>query len=180
MGIALAAKHPFVASTEYYHRADLPIVDFDPQRKAETESFVYLSGIFTVDGAKYTFVTTHFWDTGNGKPDHTQQELIGSLIERLETVPAHVLCGDFNIPREHNPLYEKLASRYDDAFPLHYPSSLDRTLHRLGNSVLDEPIFDTYMVDYVFTQSPYVASNTRLHFGVSDHAAITTEISIRP
>lgn len=43
---------------------------------------------------------------------------------------------------------------------------------------IDQPIFEEYMVDYIFTQSPYWADNVKLKFGVSDHAAVIAEINV--
>jgi endonuclease/exonuclease/phosphatase family metal-dependent hydrolase len=133
-----------------------------------------------VNGELYRIGTTHFWDSSDGHADTMQRTLMRRLIPTLEREPPHVLCGDFNIPRGHNTLYDKLAVRYNESIPLHYHSSLDRNLHKLGKADLDEPIFDEYMVDYILTQEPYIATDTKLHFGVSDHAAVSSTLTIRP
>ena len=81
------------------------------------------------------------------------------------------------MPRGHNKLYEVITQKYTDTIPRHYRSSLDRNLHRLGKKTdLNQPIFDAYMVDYIFTQPPFEASDIHLEFGVSDHAAVIGNI----
>jgi endonuclease/exonuclease/phosphatase family metal-dependent hydrolase len=65
---------------------------------------------------------------------------------------------------------------YQDEIPKHYQSSLDRNLHRLGKVKLDQPIFDKFMVDYIFAKPEYEVTGERLEFGVSDHAAVVAHI----
>ncbi len=82
------------------------------------------------------------------------------------------------MPRGYNTNYTQFCAHYTDEIPNTYTSSLDRTLHRLGSrSDLNAPIFDIYMVDYIFSQPPYRVTDVSLMFGVSDHAAVQAQIS---
>ena len=87
------------------------------------------------------------------------------------------MCGDFNIPRHYNPLYDELTKYYVDNIPLSYISSLDPTLHYAGSHPDKKMLFDSYMVDYIFTQTPYTATDVRLEFSISDHAGVVAHIS---
>jgi len=122
-------------------------------------------------------VTTHLVDTEHGQTDSFQTQLLAKLLTELDQLPPHLLCGDFNMPRGFNSLYPKITNFYTDAIPRHYKSSLDQSLHRLGTATLDEPIFEKYMVDYIFTKPPYTLKTVGLRFGVSDHAAVVAELS---
>jgi hypothetical protein len=82
-----------------------------------------------------------------------------------------------NMPRGYNANYEHFIKRYIDTIPKQYMSSLDRNLHRLGSDPdLKSPMFESYMVDYIFSQPPYIVEDVLLHFGVSDHAGVTAII----
>jgi endonuclease/exonuclease/phosphatase family metal-dependent hydrolase len=97
----------------------------------------------------------------------------------LETQGEFVLTGDFNAPRMHkgNPgeIFSAIASRYTDNIPVHYETSIDASLHRNGKT---RPLdFVDKMVDGLFTTPVYTAHDVGLHFGVSDHAAVSAIIS---
>ncbi len=179
IGVAIAARHPFKATTQYYHQVGTVVPAYNSTDKEHTIWFGYLTGTIVIAGESHTIITTHFWDSGDGHTDAMQKKLMRSLLEKLHQEPVHILCGDFNIPRHHNELYPTLTEHYTDNIPRSYTSSLDRNLHRLGTAKLDQPIFDAYMVDYIFTKPPYRATKTQLHFGVSDHAAVVSEITIQ-
>ena len=107
-----------------------------------------------------------------------QTNSVEKLIALLSNRPAHILCGDFNIPRGYNSNYELITKHYTDTIPSTFTSSLDRTLHRDGSKTnLHTPIFDVYMVDYIFTKEPYQVSDVQLQFGISDHAGVIATIS---
>lgn len=176
MGIIIASTMPFESHTYYYYRAQPTIIEYNPLDKPGTISHPYIFASFTFDKSTYRVATTHVMWTPDGSADHHQRAGIAAMLEALAREPSHVLCGDFNIPRGYNELYPSLISHYTDAIPFSYPSSLDPVLHRLAHTDTDQPIFETFMVDYLFTQPPYNATNVRLQFGVSDHAAIIAEL----
>ena len=98
------------------------------------------------------------------------------MLPIIDLLDPHVFCGDFNIPRGHNVLYETLTTRYTDSVPATYASSLDKNIHRKGDDISRAHLFTSFMVDYVFTQKPYQAENVRLEFGISDHAAVVADV----
>ena len=173
-GLLFASRHPHERDVYFYHRGDAPLVVFEKEkyRSSMKKALLYV----TVDS--FRIAVTHFTWTENGAiPNDYQQQDIGALLQHLDTLPPHLLCGDFNIPRHINPLYEEyLAPRYTDAVPAHHTSSLDPVWHRHAHTADKQHLFSDYMVDYIFTTPPYVARDTRLLFGVSDHAALVTTI----
>ncbi len=178
-GLLVGSRLPMTASEQYYvgsrdiitvHRPDIGSVanDVRPYLKAT---------VTDTDGTTYTVATTHLIVTPNGHETETQVQHATALLALLKDEPPHVLCGDFNMPRGYNILYDRFTKRYTDTVPSSYTSSLDRTLHKSAHDPnLNAPIFDIYMVDYIFTEPPYTAHDVRLEFGISDHAAVIGEI----
>jgi endonuclease/exonuclease/phosphatase family metal-dependent hydrolase len=178
-GVIIASRFPFTAKTSYYYQAQPTIVQFSETDKEGTISHPILMATVTTP-MKETFMigTTHIMVTKDGAESEHQRQGTTALLHQLASEVPHILCGDFNMPRGYNQLYTEVTKQYQDSIPPHYTSSLDRNLHRLGNNPqLMRPIFDTFMVDYIFTQPPYLAHNVRLQFGVSDHAAVIAEIT---
>ncbi len=156
---------------------ELPLFDLtDTDTKRRTQRVTLLSAEVPIDGADaFTLLTTHFTWTPDGKPDAYQETDADALLALLSSFPRFALCGDFNIPRGFNPLYERFASRYADAIPRSYASSLDLSLHRAGRDPIQSKMLAKFMVDYLFLEG-YRAENVRLEFGVSDHAAIIGDV----
>lgn len=174
-GIILASKHPFTCEEQYYHGSRDTIKIYQGAKEA-ISNVVLLAQIDTPEG-DIRLLTTHVMVTPHGASNEHQRRGIRALLEILDTQPPHIICGDFNMPRGHNDQYPLFTERYTDSIPDTYASSLDRNLHQLGSDpTLQDPIFDAYMVDYVFTQEPYQAENVRLEFDVSDHAAVIADI----
>jgi endonuclease/exonuclease/phosphatase family metal-dependent hydrolase len=131
-----------------------------------------------VEDVQYSIGTTHFtWTPDGDKPGFGQRADMKVFMEIVKKLPSHIMCGDFNIPRHHNALYENLTEIYTDTIPEKYKSSLDKTLHRIGHLPEKQTLFNDYMVDYVFTQPPYKASDVHLEFKLSDHAAVVATIT---
>lgn len=183
-GNLIGARLPMVARENYYHGTREVITVHRPDVDAtELEVHPYLIATVTdEDGTEYEIATTHLMVTKDGLPDALQRQGAESLLALIDQEQPHVLCGDMNMPRGYNELYEEFKKRYKDEIPAEYKSSLDKNLHRYSNRLdeLTAPIFDSYMVDYIFTQAPYEAKNVRLQFGVSDHAAVIGEILKKP
>jgi endonuclease/exonuclease/phosphatase family metal-dependent hydrolase len=175
-GILIGSKFPVQSQTNYYHRSDENLVKYTKGNEANTLSLSYIMSSIETSAGIFNIATTHIIDTEAGKEDDVQVAIMNSMLAKLKKEPDHLICGDFNMPRGYNKLYEEVTKEYKDNIPKHYQSSLDRNLHRLGNVEIDEPIFDKFMVDYIFTKPPYVASDVRLEFGVSDHAAVVANI----
>jgi exonuclease III len=175
-GLALASKSPQQTESHYYYKSAAEITIYR-SRIQETIAHPVIIGTVAHNDTMYTIATTHMIVTLDGKENDQQRAGMEKLLSILEAQPPHIVCGDFNMPRGHNTLYELVTEKYSDTIPTIYRSSLDKSLHRLGDvKNLDQPIFDEYMVDYIFTQPPYSASNVRLEFGISDHAAVVATL----
>jgi len=120
--------------------------------------------------------TTHFTWTPNGISDQYQEEDAHALLRMLDDMPPVVLCGDFNMPRHVNSLYDMFASKYWDAIPASYESSIDLSLHRQRGNSESIPFLAKFMVDYLFLGKGYEAHDVRLQANVSDHYAIVATI----
>lgn len=178
-GVGMATKQPVpIKVVRYFGNAGLSI-HRPREDEMGTVSYRYLSAAVPTAAGDIHVVTTHMLVTPDGRENAEQNACVDALFAAVDNEPPHIFCGDFNMPRGYNKNYERFLERYTDAVPASYASSLDRTLHRMGNNpTLNEPIFDRYMVDYVFTQPPFVAKNVTLEFGVSDHAAVIADIEI--
>ncbi len=181
LGICIATRTPHDATIHNYGGTQTGIPIYERRPDDSAKSFQLITATFSDDtNNTYTIATTHLMVTATGVSSEPQQAAVDRLLEYLSSYPPHIFCGDFNMPRGYNTNYERFLEQYGDAVPTHYASSLDRNLHRSGHSMeLGAPIFDIYMVDYIFTQPPYVASDVRLEFGVSDHAAVIATIAVQ-
>ncbi len=176
-GNAIATKVPHTAISKHFYRPDHTLPITVPTPNDLKHHNIIIAQVPDSDGTLYTIATTHGIYTPNGLPDEHQREGIKKLLSLLLSEKPHILCGDFNIPRGFNSLHEEITKLYQDMIPAEYQSSLDRTWHVHGkNQNLTEPIFDSYMVDYLFTKPEYTVTNVRLQFGVSDHAAVIAQI----
>ena len=173
-GVLIASRQVHTSHPHYYYRANPDIVPFVKDDKRNTISHVALQA----DIGGLQLVATHFtWNSAGETADVHQKSDMRMMLSYLNKLPPHVLCGDLNIPRNENALYDLLCAHYTDNIPAKYHSSLDRSLHRLGQNPDMDKLFDRFMVDYVFTQAPFEAANVRLEFGISDHAAVVADIA---
>jgi endonuclease/exonuclease/phosphatase family metal-dependent hydrolase len=179
-GVGMATKVPVpVRAVRYFGNTTGTAVHQSRQDETNSVSYRYLMAEVPTEGGVIPVATTHLLVTPDGKENDEQNRCVEALLGVVLDEANHVFCGDFNMPRGYNANYERFLEHYVDAIPKDHTSSLDRTLHRMGdNPNLNAPIFDAYMVDYIFTQRPYVAKNVRLEFGVSDHAAVIADIEI--
>lgn len=174
IGLLFASKNTHTATTHYYYRPELDGI----LKHREIYPHIKISHpVIFASLQNINIAVTHFtWNPNGETADTYQTQDLEALLLYLKNKPTHILCGDFNIPRHLNNLYDELVKYYKDEIPLEYESSLDINLHRLRNDPINQNVFRNFMVDYLFTQPPYKALNTRLEFGVSDHAAIVTTI----
>lgn len=177
-GVGIFSKAPSKESNYYYYHRPTP--NFRPYSKENLQHTVH-RGVLTAaipHGEEvFHIATTHFTWTPDGLPNTHQRQTFAALMSVVKTLEPHVICGDFNVPRHHNELYEKIIEVYTDEVPASYTSSLDKNIHRVSGSPSHAHLFTDYMVDYVFTQPPYKGSDTNLVFDVSDHAAVITHIT---
>src|SRR3989344_1091814 len=178
VGIGMFSKIP-VAQQEvkYYWGTGAPemLYDFSSAAgKHATESYVVAYQDVEKNGEQFKIATTHFTWTPDGKADDFQREDMRSLLHVLDGLKDFALCGDFNAPRGGE-IFGELSKRYIDNIPHEYKTSLTLSLHRAGKTEPER--LGSYMVDGLFTTPTYTASEVRLQFGISDHAAIIAEIS---
>ena len=177
-GVVFASKIPFVTSHKYYYQPDYELPHAPIPTPETLKHYGYIIATLEHEGELYHLATTHIMITPDGMPTEHQTQGVKKLLSLVATEKPHILCGDFNMPRGYNPLYEDFIKVYSDTIPTEYTSSLDQNLHRLGKTPdLNAPIFDIYMVDYLFAKPEYTISDVRLQFGVSDHAGIVATIS---
>ena len=182
-GPLIATFRPHTATNHTYYNTgeDVPLEDMSSEYIAthgrnHTNS-VLLHAHLTYTGDEYDIISTHFtWAPNGNIASPAQRTDLAALLTYTKKLPPHLLCGDFNIPRGHNELYEKLRTQYEDPIPSTYHSTLDQQFHRKGNDPTLQHLFTDYVVDYIFSQPPYVVSDVRLQFGLSDHAAVITTI----
>jgi endonuclease/exonuclease/phosphatase family metal-dependent hydrolase len=127
------------------------------------------------DGVPYTIATTHFTWSPKGEANDDQRRDQAALFAILDSLGEFAFAGDFNAPRGKE-TFSKFAERYQDNIPPHYETSIDVTLHKTRNNPVENARVGKYMVDGLFTTPQYQASNVRLEFGISDHAAIIATI----
>lgn len=179
IGILMATKLPHTTTTHYYKSQNNRITPHD-KHDAHSKSYPCVTASIVKDNQTYTITSTHLYDTWNGHETKEQTDCVTKLLGHLATLPPHILCGDFNMPRGYNTNYDRFTQIYTDEIPTIYQSSLDQSLHRAGKRTdLNAPIFDIYMVDYVFSMPEYEITNVTLEFGVSDHAAVLAQINKR-
>jgi endonuclease/exonuclease/phosphatase family metal-dependent hydrolase len=177
-GLVFASKLPFASTYKYYYQPDYELPTLPIPTPKHIMHHGYIMGTVEHKEQLYHIATTHVMVTPDGLPTEHQTQGVKKLLSLLQTEKPHLICGDFNIPRGFNPLYEDFSRNYLDTIPTTYASSLDRGLHRDGRSTqLNAPVFDSYMVDYLFAKPEYNVHDVRLQFSVSDHAAIIATIS---
>ena len=175
-GVGIFSRTPMrnIHTKDYYSpSAELRRLD---DATMETERTTMRQVLFCADmecgGTAYTIATTHFTWSPEGLPNGYQRQDADALLALLEGIPNVVLCGDFNIPRSINDLYERFATKYKDAIPAAYASSMDIERHRARIDPVSRERLARCMVDYLFLTKAHRAKNVRLQCGISDHCAI--------
>lgn len=178
-GLLLASKVAGDVTRYCYYKPGVPIEReiFDIETERNPTPRHILVGNFEYESREYTVATTHFTWTKNGFVTEAQRSDFIEFKKQTTGLPPHLMCGDFNIPRHFNPLYEALQELYVDEIPETYPSSIDMQFHRKRDDPVESKKLRQYMVDYIFQTGGYHVKNVRLQFGVSDHAAIVAEIT---
>lgn len=178
--VVFASKAPHEAQVyAYYEHSGEPDDVYDAELGRRHNHQVVVVGTVLVAGEEFVVATTHATWTPDGMPTPAQTQDIAALVAYSAQLPPHILCGDMNIPRHKNKLYDTLCESYADVVPAESKTSLDASHHRIMQDATQAHIVDEFMVDYIFTQTPYVVSGVRQVFDVSDHAATVAEITRR-
>lgn len=171
-GIAFFSREAPLSIREIYYKGDRTQAETAPAHRTATDAPLLCADI-DCDGTTYRVLSTHFTWTPDGSASDEQRVDMRKLLNTLSAEGEFVLCGDFNAPRGGE-IFAELASRYTDNIPPQYATSIDVTLHKRGRERPHE--LSDKMVDGLFTTPGYRARDVELHFGISDHAAVTALI----
>jgi endonuclease/exonuclease/phosphatase family metal-dependent hydrolase len=172
-GHAILTNHPATLLSEnYYYTKHTEVEDLPTFTKSnipESVNRALTVARVTVGDNTYTIGNTHFTWTPDGHVDEWQKKDMEHLLEITAKHPELIMCGDFNIPRGYNEMYDELTKHFTDNIPPEIENSLDPTYHRVPTL--------RYMVDYIFTTPHFSTSNVTMHCGVSDHCAMVAEVT---
>lgn len=168
LGIAILSKLPLKDSSLSYYVGSpnlIPHVTMDPNHTNR----VVLATTFEGETFKGMVATTHFTWAPDGATTLEQDYDLQKLFAGTARMAAHILTGDFNIPRG-NKMWEQLTQKYTDHIPPTITTTLDPSLHRAG------PL--EWVVDGLFsTPKDYNINNVHIIPGLSDHQAISATIA---
>jgi endonuclease/exonuclease/phosphatase family metal-dependent hydrolase len=174
IGIAiLTDNEPDSIHIVHYKNGDAPVVSYTEGRDRHSLLWVEIEH----EHELYVIGTTHLMVTNEGLPTHEQRTAVTNLLKILDNIPEIILCGDFNIPRGINELYNQFATCYTDNIPKDIHTTLDPALHRAGDDPIGRAYITNFVVDYIFTTQTFCAENVRMVSGVSDHCALIAELS---
>ena len=168
-GVAILTNLYAEKTLPLYYFGESDSIPFAVKGNPDTVNKVLLSIILTKNNNRFTFGTTHFTLSDEGKADENQRRDLKEMLKLLSDFEDIILCGDFNAPRGGE-IFSKISSKYKDNIPLEYETSIDSKLHRAKGLKL--------MIDGLFSTPHYQIKNVRLIEGVSDHCAITAEVSL--
>lgn len=170
LGVAIFSRFKIISKEVLYYAGDeknIPVHDESNNPKSYNRA-VLMASIGLENGEIFNIGTTHFTWTYNGEADEFQREDVSRMLSLLDNKKSFILCGDFNAPRGKE-IFSIIASKYKDNIPPEYESSIDPDLHRKKDLRL--------MVDGLFSTPDYKAEDVKLVSGVSDHCAMTANIS---
>ncbi len=166
-GLAMIyVKLPFAIDKFPYYK-DTPELPLHPKGYAQLHAGIIVS-TFRTEGMNFQIATTHFPVAPNGATDERQKEALRKMLAKLSNIEDLVFCGDFNAPRGRE-VFTKIASLYKDNIPAEVTTTIDGNYHKAG----DLP----YVVDGLFTTAHYDVVNVEIVDGLSDHKAITAEVT---
>jgi len=182
MCVAMLSRLPIdTIAIQDYHLSGDAIQNYDGANEYTVDKTIrrrLLSANINHDGKTFTVATTHFTWTPDGLPRDYQYAAAEKLLAVLEKFPEVMVCGDFNMPRGVNDIYELFAKKYYDAIPAIYRSSVDPNIHRSHSNPAIAARLAGFMIDYLFLTKGYAAKDVRLESGVSDHCAIVATVEI--
>jgi endonuclease/exonuclease/phosphatase family metal-dependent hydrolase len=179
-GTAIAHRLPGkLVICDYYHKPTEVLVPFNESAKQPTIWHGVIGVQISSGDRTMNIYTTHFTWTPDGAPDANQRGDMAKLLALLADESPHVLCGDFNIPRQQNSLYGILTRHYTDHVPPDSASSIYLPLHYVRHDAAKSAKLAAFMVDYIFsTPGTYRIENFAMHGGVSDHFALSAEVAM--
>ncbi len=189
VGVGIFSKYPMRSVTaEAYLGNLLPVldlqgIDVDPvtgdttnHRIAEvraTESRILLTAGIDVEGQVFHIGTTHGTWVKGGVADDVQLYSMAELSCIIKSYPSPlVMVGDFN-PDKDGKVMSILTQLMVSRMPEEINNTLDPVNHALKGKF---PV----MADFFFTRKTeyaYTVSGVQVHFGVSDHGAISATVT---
>jgi endonuclease/exonuclease/phosphatase family metal-dependent hydrolase len=169
LGLAILAKNKIEESGQHTYRGDpdkLPLYVHGERNSPRKEI------LYAVLPHNIKVATTHFTWSRGGRASKEQREDIEKLVEETKLLGEFIFAGDFNSPRPGE-IYTRLTENFKDNIPPGVETSIDPTLHKMGNQL-------HLLVDYIFTTPSYKVLEVELIEGVSDHKAILAKFQKLP
>ena len=176
-GIAIISKYELENSKQHHIGAvgdTVPHFDHDIAFELQQGSALQTAEL-SIDGTRFTVGNVHFPRGGRGQDimDYQRDSLL-QLIAAMQTYEELVMAGDLNSPRRWE-IFDTIAEHFTDNIPLSYPTTIDINLHK--NGAKDPVGMSELVIDCLFTTPHYSVSNVVLFNGVSDHFAVTGDIT---
>jgi endonuclease/exonuclease/phosphatase family metal-dependent hydrolase len=173
IGLAIFSRYPLdeYAWTYYGLFNELLPGDWDSGSYGGKPALVvFQQAQVSIGGVKYRLGQTHFSWTPGGKFLPHQQIHLRNLLAIIGDEPI-VWGGDLNMPRATSPGWQMITERFADNIPATVLSTLDPVFHpavfRQGKQ---------FVLDGLFSTSPYRVSRVELVTGVSDHILVTATV----
>lgn len=172
-GLAIFSRIAFGDSgAEYYYMPGGGIrLEGSPEEYPETNAQGVVWVSLESGGERYTIANTHFTWSRDGVATARQRTDFEALRERLDTLPEHVLSGDFNAPRGYGVWEWFVEYSGKDNIPPAITSTIDPKWHRSPGLEL--------VVDGIFSMPSYLVRDVRVVPGLSDHQAIVAKVERR-
>lgn len=170
MGVGIFSRYPMVKKREEYYFGTKDHGEFVSNGDLDGMSRVFLYSDIEKDGKIFRIGTTHFTWSKDGEITNRQRRDLARLLPILKEAGEIVFSGDFNTPRGRE-IFSEITSHYNDNVPPEYTDSIDNELHRNKDVKL--------MVDGLFSTPKYEVSDVKMVCGLSDHCALTANVSKR-
>jgi endonuclease/exonuclease/phosphatase (EEP) superfamily protein YafD len=167
-GLATFSSLP-MANYSFYYRGTEENPPVGPEGEPLNTARAALVSEVSKNNQTFRLINTHFTWTPDGQPSDLQYEDLPKLLRLLAQFPDFILCGDLNAPRGR-PIFDKIASLYKDNIPLPITTTIDKNLHRAGDLQL--------VVDCLFSTATYKVENVQVFENLSDHCAISGNVSL--
>lgn len=170
LGLAILTKEKILEAESYYYIGTKDYIPSYTQGDQNSGNRLLLVAKISKDSKVFTFATTHFSWSADGKPTPVQDKALEDLFKTLDKnkIEECILCGDFNAKRGER-IWNKLCERFTDNIPADVVSTIDPVLHRVKGLEL--------VVDGVFSTAGYKVEDVRVVEGVSDHKGVVGIIS---
>lgn len=167
-GLSILSFYPIENYHEYFYVGSKNIIPRFREKDHGGVRKVLLIAKVKFPESTWNLCNTHFTWTPDGFTSVAQKRDIVKLLKHLKDQKELVLCGDFNAPRGRE-IWSRISDNYKDNIPSHITTTIDGSLHRAGDLQL--------VVDGLFSSPNYKITNVKVHTGLSDHCAISANVS---